>query len=578
LRPQPLELDLGPANAAVERRLARWDDERFARRLWERDATLWGAASERQQVARERLGWLTAPAAMRSETPLLRAFATEIESEGFTHAVLLGMGGSSLAPEVLSLTLGGRTRGLELAILDNTSPTAVRSILDQHDPRRTFFLVASKSGGTIEVNAFERACFEWVRAVRSSDAGRAFCAITDPGTPLARHAAERGYRRVFLNAADIGGRYSALSFFGLVPAALLGADLDGLLDGALEEEEASRDAPARTIAGLQLGAALGELALAGRDKVTLVLAPQLAALGSWIEQLVAESTGKEGRGLIPVDGEELGAPEVYGSDRVFVAVGLEAHEPSTAARLEALRKAKHPVVRWALPGIGALGGEFLRWEIATAAAAAVLDVNPFDEPNVAEAKLATQQVLERRLHSSKEREHPPPVHAGRLEVHLPPSQPGARFVDAAGMELSHAGPLFGADPRGTRPGDYVGLLAWMHRTPDRRRALEQLRVAIRHDRRVATTLGFGPRYLHSTGQLHKGGPNNGIFLQLTCDEPELPIPGERYGFHDLQRAQARGDYDVLARRGRRVARIHLGSNVEEGVAALVEALTTTRRR
>jgi phosphoglucose isomerase-like protein len=567
------------AAEAIRLRLERWDRERFVARLWERDPTLWGTDPERRRVAAQRLGWLEAPAAMRQQTPALRAFADQVRGDGFTHALLLGMGGSSLAPEVLNLTWGGRD-GLPLSVLDNTSPSAVREALAVHDPARTLCIVSSKSGGTIEVVSFERICFEWVQGARGADAGRAFVAITDPGTSLARLAAERGYRHTFLNPPDIGGRYSALSYFGLVPAALLGVDLEALLDGALESGEASRDRPARDVLALQLGAWLGELALAGRDKVTLVLASRIGALGSWIEQLLAESTGKQGRGLVPVTDEEPAAIATYGRDRCFVAIGVgdddrRGFDPGRLADLQALGEAGHPLFVWSIAGPEQLGAEFLRWEIATVAAAAVLDVNPFDEPNVAEAKLATQEALERALTPGGGAPSRPVARAGDLELYAPASLLGRERPDR-GLEDPRA--WFDLLLSAARPGDYLALLAFLHATPERRRMLQQLRHALRDATRLAATLGYGPRYLHSTGQLHKGGPDTGVFLHITAAEPGLPIPGERYGFDELQRAQALGDYEVLERRGRRVARIHLTGDVEAGLGQLFEALTTTRPR
>jgi len=542
-----LRFALGPVAKAFAARLDALDRMRFAERLWGHDASLWGGDPARARAAASRLGWLDSPAQMVPRTGVLEEFAVEAGRRGFTHAVLLGMGGSSLAPETLRLTFGVAPGFLDLAVLDNTSPAAVRSVTAAHDPRRTLFLVSSKSGGTLEVSCFERHFFEWTRAVLGDAAGHSFAAITDPGTPLERLAAERGYLRVFTNAPDIGGRYSALSYFGLVPAAITGVDLEALLDGALEEARASgARVPAAANPGVALGAALGELALAGRDKVTLVLDPRLAALGGWIEQLLAESTGKDGRGLVPVADEPLAEPAAYGADRVFVAVGVQAWEPATAAALDALEHAGHPVVRWTRAGVDELGAEFLRWEIATAVAGAVLEVNPFDEPNVTEAKDATRAALERFLAT------------GRFPARSAPD-PAALAEQLARL----------------RPGDYFAILAYLHRTPERHARLARLRLAVRDRARVATTLGYGPRFLHSTGQLHKGGPDTGVFLQLTADEGEdLPIPGERYGFEALRRAQAEGDLEVLERRGRRVLHLHLGHEVERGLETLAGVLSS----
>ena len=540
---------LGGAQPAFDARMRALEDSGFAQRLARRDPMLWSADPAHQRVAANRLGWLTSPAAMAREIEGLTTFAAGIAGEGFTTAVLLGMGGSSLAPEVLRLVLGVRPGLLDLAVLDNTSPAAVRAVTQAHDLRRTLFVVSSKSGGTLEVTSFEKHFFAAVEAVRGDDAGRSFIAITDPDTSLAQLAASRGYRRVFLNPPDIGGRYSALSYFGLVPAALIGADLGAILGGAETESANLVKATPAGGSGLALGAALGELALAGRDKVTLVLDPRIAALGSWIEQLIAESTGKEGRGLIPIAGEPLGSPEVYGGDRVFVEVALGATQPATGAALRRLEQAGHPMLSWTLDAVTELGAEFLRWEIATVTAGAVLGVDPFDEPNVAEAKEATRATLDRSLAAGGMKER----------------APGGPADLAALLDQGH-------------PGDYFATLAYLHRSPGTHERLERLRQTVRDRTRLATTLGYGPRYLHSTGQLHKGGPATGLFLLLTADEGEdVPIPGERYGFAALRHAQAMGDLEVLERHSRRALHLHLGARIEPGLEALVAAAESTAR-
>jgi glucose-6-phosphate isomerase len=563
---------LGSAQTAFDARLRKLDAERFAERLWAHDDSLWGDEPERRRVAANRLGWLDVPAFMRDEVEALHTLAISIWREGFTHAVLLGMGGSSLAPEVLRLTFGVKPGAIELAVLDNTSPAAVRAIADGHDPKTTLFLVSSKSGSTLEVTSFEKYFYEWVRAARGAQAGRAFVAITDPSTSLEKLAVERGYRRVCSNPPDIGGRYSALSYFGLVPASLIGVDTGHLLDSALAEAETSgARSPASQNPGVRLGAALGELALAGRDKLTLVLGGEIEALGSWIEQLVAESTGKIGRGIVPVAGEPLGPPSVYGNDRVFVAASVHPFGADAEAALAALAAAGHPILRWTLPSLVALGAEFLRWEIATATAGAVLDVNPFDEPNVTEAKNATGTVLASYLESGQFAPPSPAAAQGATFVEAPPAIAEALRSRAGGDPAAWVPALLAL----SKPGDYVALLAYLHRTPELQARLETLRVALRNASRLATTTGFGPRFLHSTGQLHKGGPNTGLFVQITGDEgDELMIPGEKYGFGALRRAQAAGDYQVLVKRERRVIRVHLGGDPAGGLDALIEAVSS----
>lgn len=554
-----LRTDAGAHADAIAAHRERLRTAGFARRLLAHDDALWGDDPAHRKVAANRLGWLDAPGAMRGRVDELAAFAAGVAAEGFTHAVLLGMGGSSLAPEVLRHVFGVAPGGLELTVLDNTSPAAVRAVADAHDPARTLFVVASKSGGTIEVASFEK--FFWERAVaaRGAKAGRSFVAITDPGTALEALARERGYRRAFLNPADIGGRYSALSLFGLLPAALLGADLGAMLDAALAEHAALGGDGGDAVA---LGAALGALALAGRDKLTLVFAPPFASAGAWVEQLVAESTGKSGRGIVPIAEETLAGPAAYGADRVFVAVGCPDLPAETARALDALAAAGHPVLRWDSPAREDLAADFLRWEVATAAAAAVLGVDPFDEPNVSEAKAATQAMLQRFLAEGRLPAREAAARDGALEVFAPAgaAPPGADAAAWAASLLGQAG-----------LGDYFAVLAYLHRTDARHAALETIRHAARARVKAAGTLGYGPRFLHSTGQLHKGGANNGVFLLVTASEGDLPIPGERYGFGTLRAAQAAGDFEVLERRGRRVLRVDLGADVDAGLERLAAA-------
>lgn len=557
-----LRMRLGGHEAAVRGRRAALQGARFAARLLAHDDSLWGDDPAHRKVAANRLGWLDSPAVMRHRVAELEALAAEVAAEGFTHAVLLGMGGSSLAPEVLRHTFGVAAGRLELTVLDNTSPAAVRAVADAHDPATTLFVVASKSGGTIEVASFEKFFWERAAAALGAGAGRTFAAITDPGTRLAELAAARGYRRVFLNPPDIGGRYSALSCFGLLPAALVGAPLAAMLDAAAGEHAALAGDGGDAVL---LGAALGELAGAGRDKLTLVFSPAFASVGAWVEQLVAESTGKSGRGIVPVAEEALAAPAAYGDDRVFVAVGSPELPAATTARLDALAAAGHPVLQWNSPRLEDLGADFLRWEIATATASAVLGVDSFDEPNVAEAKAATQAMLERFLRDGR----------------LPAREPAAR--DGALAAFAPAGALPpGADPAAwattalarLEPGDYFAVLAYLRRTDARHDRLETIRLAARTHAKAASTLGYGPRFLHSTGQLHKGGPDTGVYLLVTGDEGELPIPGERYGFGTLRAAQAAGDFEVLEKRGRRVLRVHLGEAVDEGLQRLASAFSS----
>src|SRR5579884_1682335 len=553
---------LGPVEQAVGAATAQLTAQDAAHRIWARDPSLWSSDARHQRVIASRLGWLTVVEAMEGRIESLRAFAAEVHAAGFRRAVLLGMGGSSLAAEVLAATFGRARHGLELSVLDTTDPATILELDRSLDLGQTLFLVASKSGTTVETLA--HLAYFWAR---TGGRGDQFVAITDAGSPLEALARERGFRRVFVNPADIGGRYSALSYFGLVPAALIGVDLEALLDRASRLAEACRPAGdgsrpiAQATPGLQLGAILGGAARAGRDKVTLILPPALAAFGSWVEQLLAESTGKDGKGLVPVVDEPLGPPEVYGPDRLFVRWTLG--DAATDEALARLAATGHPLVTIPLQDTLDLGGEFFRWEFATAVAGLLLGINPFDEPNVQESKDNTQRVL-----AAFERlgRLPEPEAAARAD--------SLAFVGEAGTGSVAEGLRRLLET--VRPGDYLAIQAYLPYRASVRAALQALRVRLRDRLRVATTLGFGPRFLHSTGQLHKGGPPTGVFLQLTADDPQdAPIPGQAYSFGVLKRAQALGDLQALQERGRRVCRVHLAGELEtalQRLAALLESV------
>ncbi len=505
---------LGELAGAVEERLAALRREEVVRRLWMRDHTVW--KPDPTEIA-NRLGFLTAPERSLEDAPELTAFAREVAAEGFTDVVLMGMGGSSLAAGVLHAALGTGGAGLNLHVRDTTDPEELLALEARLDLERTLFIAASKTGGTIETSA--QLAFFWEKAPD----GRRFAAITDEGTPLDALARERGFRRVFHGDPEVGGRYSALSVFGMAPAALIGADVGQLAMRAQEMLEACRRTVPSENPGALLGAVLGEAALAGRDKLTLVLPDELRELGVWIEQLIAESLGKEGTGIVPVEGEPLSGPETYGHDRVFVALG--EHEG-----LAALQAAGQPVVRLPYCDAAQLPAEFARWEVATAVAGHILGVHPFDQPDVQEAKDATARVLAAPA--------PPP-----------PTPPLSEVLASL------------------RAGDYLALLAYLPRTPEHAAVLQDLRLRLRDRHGVATTAGFGPRYLHSTGQLHKGGPPSGVFVQIVREEPvDLPVPGKSYTFAQLKAAQAQGDLEALLARGRRVARVTLDELTAEAGA------------
>jgi len=535
-------------SARVSALLAREGGETL-RRFLARDPALWSDDPKARQEIAERLGWLELPDTMGPQLKTLNSFAEEVRGAKYARVLLLGMGGSSLAPEVFSRAFGARRGFPALTVLDTTDPGAIAAAERAAPLGKTFFLVSSKSGTTLETS--DLFAYFWKRT-----GGRAeqFAAITDPGTPLASLAEEQGLRRLFENPPDIGGRYSALSYFGLVPAALLGVDLAVLLERAAKMAEACAAPAPMNNPGAQLGAALAAGWAAGRDKVTFVTAKGLEAFGAWAEQLLAESTGKRGKGLVPVAGEPLGAPTVYGKDRLFVSLEMEGSpDPSLQGQLAALENAGHPVVRLSLRDLSDLGAEFYRWEVATVLAGAWLGINPFDQPNVAESKGNTDRVLQ------------------QLVASVAPSAPAPadplRLREALSIWLG-----------GITPGDYVALLAYVGPSAACDAELTAMRAAIRDALGTATTAGYGPRYLHSTGQLHKGGPPTGAFLALEDDAgPELLVPDEDYGFGMLKLAQELGDLIALERRGRRLLRVRLGpEGLAEVRAALAAALQSRR--
>src|SRR5712691_8939027 len=542
---------------AVQETMDLLETQDFLDRLWVKDATLWKGETT---GIRNRLGWLTSPTIMRGHAEDIKTFADEIRRLQFTHVVLVGMGGSSLGAEVFNLTFGSKMGFPDLLILDSTDPEAVKRTLDRLNLTRTLFIVASKSGATAETMAFYQFFRGQVEASSVPRAGVHFVAITDPGRPLDKLATESGFRRTFLNPASIGGRYSALSFFGLVPAALIGIDIKMLLDHAHAMVEACGNAVgARDNAAVRLGAALAGLAKAGRDKVTFVLSRKLRGLGPWIEQLLAESLGKDGKGLVPVDDEPLGSPAVYGEDRVFVAVTLEG-DTSYDAELNAFEDAGHPVIRIGLREPLEVGAEFFRWELATAAAGVVLGVNPFDEPDVTRAKENTASLLGAWKKSKKLPEWPADAEENGVVLMTNSGKKPAGVPQGIQAFLGQA-----------QPGDYIALQAYLAPTADTWIRLQELRMLLRDRLKLATTVAFGPRYLHSTGQLHKGGPPSGMFIQITGDDKEdMAIPGAGYGFSTLKAAQALGDLQALRDSGRRVIRVHVTGKQTQGVEQLIQ--------
>jgi transaldolase/glucose-6-phosphate isomerase len=535
-------VSLGSYLPDVEASLAGYQRLDLMGRLWRGDHTVW--KPDPTEIT-NRLGWLTVTDAMGEQVSALDAFAREVRDAGFRHVALLGMGGSSLGPEVLRQAFGGAPGYPELIVLDSTVPGWVQDVTEAIDPARTLFLVSSKSGSTTEPNTFYahfRGLVE--KAAGPEQAGRNFVAVTDPGTPLEKLAREKGFRRVFLNPPDIGGRYSVLSYFGLVPAALSGIDVGKLLGRADRMREGCASCvPAHDNPGAWLGTAMGTLARQGRDKLTLVASPGISSFGLWVEQLIAESTGKDGTGIVPIAGEPLSGPGLYGNDRLFVYLRLEGDDNSqTDAAIEAIQASGQPVVRLDLADRYDLGAEFFRWEFATVVAGAVLGIHPFDQPNVQAAKEMTERVLRQY----------------RTSGNLPSSEPPSSFKSLVA---------------GAGPGSYLAIMAYIRQTAEVNAALDSLRLKVMERYGIATTFGYGPRFLHSTGQLHKGGPGSGLFLQLTADhQADIPIPGEPYTFGVLADAQAVGDLEALRAAGRSVARVHLGSRGEAGILGLAGEL------
>lgn len=549
----------------VEQRLSEMARARFSRRLWARDGSLFSEDDDVAAAAGNFMGWLEAPLQMRVSVEELLDLQEELEDEGVEDVIVMGMGGSSLAPEVFARTFGPIEGSPELHVLDSTVPAqveAVEAVVDETES--AVFVVASKSGSTTEPLAFEARFWEAV-----GDGG-AFIAITDPESKLEEMAVEKDYRAIYPGDPEVGGRYSALTPFGLVPASAMGVDVVDLLDRALMmADSCARAVPVPDNPGIQLGVVLGELARAGRDKLTFVTSPGIASFGGWLEQLVAESTGKQGRGIVPVDGEMLGTPEVYGEDRIFAVFAVEDDPiPGANDRLAALETAGHPVLRFSLPDARDLAQEMFRWEVATATAGSVLGINPFDQPDVQESKDYTKRLL-------SQAEAGVPV-AAEGEEELLVSDGLTFSSDARNAEVlreaADAGSIVDRHLSRVRSGDYVAFNAYIEMKDAHREALDRIRHEVRRTHRVATTVGFGPRFLHSTGQLHKGGANNGVFFQITAQDGEdVAVPGAPYGFSLLKAAQQAGDFMALSKRERRIVRVDLGSDVEAGLRALSRA-------
>lgn len=560
---------LGAQEVAVKDRLKELRQNGFTRRLWAKNPNLWHSDPAHHKIIRNALGWLHITEQQVHHLSRIKDLADSVRAAGFKHAMLLGMGGSSLCPEVCRMTFGVVNGYPELHVLDSTVPAQVRSFEKRVDLAKTLFFVSSKSGSTTEPIVLYQYFFDRVRKIKGDRAGDNFIAITDPGSLLEKLARESTFRDILPGVPDIGGRYSALSNFGIVPAAIMGVNVEHMLYRA-ERMRHSCDSsiPPEDNPGVVLGVILGEMARQGRDKVTLITSPAISGLGAWIEQLIAESTGKEGRGIIPIDDEPLGAPDVYGNDRLFVYIRYSAGaDEAQDSGVAALEKAGHPVVRIQLADLINLGEEFFLWEMATAVAGSILGINAFDQPNVQESKDYTKAFLDDFKTNGRLPEDEPILISDGIRI----------YGDAANREALRGATTIGAALAAhlarVKSGDYAALTAYVERTDASHKTIQEIRLGIRDKKKVATTVGYGPRFLHSTGQLHKGGPDSGVFIQITADDLEdLPIPGERYTFGILKAAQALGDFLSLNKRNRRAIRIHLGADVQTGLDCLQEAL------
>ena len=552
-------------SAAVAASLDDWKNNNKVARLWQKDASLWSSTDESKW-----LGWLTITEQQLANLGALKQLAVEVKKAKFKHILLLGMGGSSLCPEVLRMTFGKIAGFPELHVLDSTDPAQIKAIEKKLDLKKTLCIVSSKSGSTLEPNIFKQYFFERVgKAVGDQVVGSRFIAVTDPGSKMQQVAENDKFWKIFAGDPTIGGRYSALSNFGMVPAAAMGMDLGKFLKTTEEMVQAcGANSVADSNPGVLLGNILGVAANHGRDKITIITSPGISDLGAWLEQLIAESTGKIGKGIIPVDREKLAKPSVYGSDRIFAYLRL-ANKPNKAqdTAVAAIEKAGYPVVRITVANVYAVGQEFFRWEIATAVAGSIIGINAFNQPDVEASKIETKKLTSQYEATGS----------------LPPESPffiakdAKLFADDKNSAALSGGKSLNEIVKThlsrIGAGDYFAVLGYIPMNAENEKALQTIRMSVRDAKKVATCLGFGPRFLHSTGQAYKGGPNSGVFLQITRDDAsDLAVPGQKYTFGVVKAAQARGDFAVLAERGRRALRVHLGKNLKSGLNALAKAV------
>ena len=550
-------------NIEVEAGLAAWKNDNTIGRIWQKDASVWTNEDESKW-----LGWLDIVDREIQNTTPYRRLSADIEGAGFSHVLLMGMGGSSLCPEVLAITFGKKT----FHILDSTVPSQVKSVEEKLDLGNTLFIVASKSGSTLEPNCFKQYFFDRVSQISDSP-GKQFVAITDPGSKMEQIAKADGFRHIFYGEPEVGGRFSALSAFGLAAASAIGLDVDRYLPRAAEMVEACRQADPKENPGAVLGMILGVCHRLGRDKLTIFTSPEVYDLGAWLEQLVAESTGKSGVAIIPVDREPMIDVDHYYGDRVFVHVGMKnsAMNENVYQRLEAIERAGHPLVRIEMETLYHIAQEFYRWEFATAVAGSIMGINPFNQPDVESAKIEARKITDEYERAGSLPDETPFFEEGGIALFSNDANV-AELDEIVGDERSLAAYLKAHISR-LSPSDYFALLAYVEMNSENGTHLQAIRETVLDRTRVATCLGFGPRFLHSTGQAYKGGPNTGVFLQVTSDnEFDLPVPGQKYTFGVVKAAQARGDFQVLLDRGRRALRVHVGGRVADGLRRMGEAL------
>ncbi len=559
-----MEYELGSFAATIEKQFRSLEEEQINERIWNRDTTLWKEDEKSTQMITNSLGWLDVASKTASAVPQLLRFVSKVQAAGFTHAVVVGMGDSSLAPRVFERTFETGKNGLELSIIDTTDPATIQAIERKVPLKKTLFIITDKSGITPETNALGNYFHEKMKAIKGEKAGSHFVAITDPGTPLVEKARALQYRHIFLNFEDISDPYSALSYVGMVPAAFMGLDVEALLKRAMRMQQTCQthnitsENPA-----LQLGAIMGEMAVQKRDKLTLVLPDSLSAFGTWLEQLIAQSTGKEGKGILPVTGEALLDASNYRDDRLFVHLHLKGEDqPEVTDKLRRLTAAGHPLVTIALDDKLDIAGEFYRWQMAVAVASAVIGINAFDQPNVQESNERTNQILSK---FKKE---------GILPVMDPAITEGQLTFFTYRNKFENAAGLVDTFMNGEHVGDYLAIQAFLPEEPRTDHLLQKFRTVLQQRLKRATTVAYGPRFLHSTGQFHKGGPNNGLFIQLTAgDEVEINVPGKKYSFGTFKRAQADGDFTLMLVHSRRIIRVDFNGDIHRGMDKLIKLVT-----